>query len=278
MGALLRNDSYIYFLYDKNSIVRYIGHGRNWRYKDRANRSGDYRGILEDGGESVVIIEGLSKLEAIEIENKYLEMFKGVIGNGFNLINKIGSRRVSEYLSYKDCAEEFSLDEDSFPYLRYKNTTLSGKYRSVVSTKAGELVFKKEPRPYTTVQLKGHPVLTHRVIWVLSNKMDLDCSLVVDHIDSDPSNNHPSNLQAITQQQNIRKAKKNSSTGFVGVCLENGISPRYIAVWTVDHKQYCKSFGLRKYGKEEAFRLACEYREAMQDKFHNTINKDTYHV
>lgn len=264
----MKRDHYIYFLYDCNNIVRYVGSGRNRRYKDYSNRSLEYKDIVDKGGRPLVIVEGLTKIESIRLENKYLEHFKGNVKEGFNLINKKGARKVFEKLTYQECSEEFTLDENNFPYLRYKNTTLSGKYRSVVSTKAGELIFQKEQRPYASVQLKGRSVLIHRVIWVLFNRADLDYNLVVDHIDSNPCNNSPSNLQAITQQQNIRKANVESSTGFTGVILCERISPRYKAVWTVGNKQYTKSFGIRKYGKEQAFKLACEYRTEMQNKFY----------
>ena len=254
----LKRDYYIYFLYDKNNVVRYIGRGHNRRYKDYSNRSGEYKNIVDSGGRSEIIVDSLSKSEATELEGKYLRMFVGSVGQGFNLVNKMKYGEYKQFLTYDECSSAFTID-DEFPYLRYTESS---------KTRPGKLVRQKHPRKYATIPLKGVSTSMHRIIWVLYNKKDLSADFVVDHIDSDNTNNCPTNLQVLPQEQNVRKAKLKSDTGFVGVTLDAGVRPRYIAVWTVDHKQYRKSFGLRKYGKEEAFRMACEHRVLMQQKYH----------
>ena len=44
-----------------------------------------------------------------------------------------------------------------------------------------------------------------------------DRNIVVDHIDNDPTNNHLSNLQIVTQRYNSTKDKSNSSSKYTGV-------------------------------------------------------------
>lgn len=254
-------DYYIYFLFDKNNVVRYVGRGRRRRYRDYSNRSEQYKHIVDHGGQAEIIIDNLSKAESMAIENEYLRMFVGIVKEGFNLLNKVRHNSVKELLTYEECSTFFQLDEE-FPYLRYPNTS---------SIKPGQLVLRRKPRPYALVKIGDSNVSVTRVIWVLYNKKDLPIDLVVDHIDSDNTNDHPTNLQALTQEQNIRKSKFASKTGFVGVTLDIGRSARYVASWTVDNKQYSKSFGIGKYGEENAFKMACEYRELMQQKFNSAI-------
>ncbi len=65
------------------------------------------------------------------------------------------------------------------------------------------------------------------------------------------------------QSRNTRKSK-NNSTGKNGVTLSkrDGIIKDYIATgYPLSGKHKSKHFSVNKYGEEEAFRLACEYRE-----------------
>lgn len=63
----------------------------------------------------------------------------------------------------------------------------------------------------------------------------------------------------IEQSRNRRKRTDNK-TGVTGVLLEE--NKRYRATWEdISGKTKSKSFSILKYGKEEAFRLACEARE-----------------
>ena len=79
-------------------------------------------------------------------------------------------------------------------------------------------------------------------------------------------NYEPTNCKwATTSEQSKNKRKSTSnSTGANGVSQEykNGKTIRYRAEWyTLEKKKKSKSFSINKYGKEEAFRLACEARE-----------------
>lgn len=62
------------------------------------------------------------------------------------------------------------------------------------------------------------------------------------------------------EQSRNRRRRVDNSTGFTGVNLRGGKD--YVAIWvTLEGKTKSKSFSINKYGKEEAFRLACEARE-----------------
>ncbi len=68
------------------------------------------------------------------------------------------------------------------------------------------------------------------------------------------------------QAQN-HSLQRNNTTGVAGVALgESGQrygSAYYVAYWNeMDGKRKSKCFSIWKYGKDEAFKLACEYRQA----------------
>lgn len=66
---------------------------------------------------------------------------------------------------------------------------------------------------YKRVWWEGNAVHVHRLVaeQFLTNK---DESLVVDHIDEDKTNNHPSNLQRITQRENVLKSTSKPCIGY----------------------------------------------------------------
>lgn len=265
----LKEDHFVYFLFDKEGIVRYVGHGRGNRFKDSASRkrSSQYREILQDGGNVKIMFDNLSKAEAIKIEsellNEYLRL--GFEKDGFNLINK---NKAASYnvLKYEEISEIFELSESSETGLVWKNDAPygTGCRSHIKGNKCGSL--QRSGRGYGAVHCSDRLYSIHRVIWVLANKQDLEPEYVINHIDSNPRNNNPSNLEKVSQKENIIKRKsKPSETGVLVVCRKrfprNNCYSAFIV--TLEGERKHKSFSVDKYGEEEAFRLACEWREKM---------------
>lgn len=78
-------------------------------------------------------------------------------------------------------------------------------------------------------------------------------------------NNKKSNLRIVNTSINIRNAslRKDNSTGTKGITYEKG--KRYKAEWCdLNGKKHSKSFSINKYGKEEAKRLATEFRLSIE--------------
>ena len=85
----------------------------------------------------------------------------------------------------------------------------------------------------------------------------------------------PGNIRWATDFQQARNKSKHKSnkTGVTGVQWDNKVWPcgkkstLYAkAMWKEDRKGKSKCFNTNVYGKEEAFRLACEYRDKMIEK------------
>lgn len=90
---------------------------------------------------------------------------------------------------------------------------------------------------------------------------------VIDHIDGNPWNNHPSNLRDVSlslNTRNVRKSKRNR-TGVVGVSKTSASNGKY---WYYEAFVSClltgkpirKKFSINLLGDVEAFRLACAWR------------------
>lgn len=68
-------------------------------------------------------------------------------------------------------------------------------------------------------------------------------------------------MQLQAQNQRIRKDNKTGKAG-VSLVYVNGIAVKYKASWVVSKgKSKTKTFSIRKYGKQGAFRLACSERD-----------------
>lgn len=80
MNGQLLNDHCVYGLYDSENKLRYVGHGRGNRYKDKSkrDRSFEFLQILKTGSIKV-LHSNLSKLQAIEVENSYINNELGLI-------------------------------------------------------------------------------------------------------------------------------------------------------------------------------------------------------
>ena len=66
-----------------------------------------------------------------------------------------------------------------------------------------------------------------------------------------------------------------NKTGVIGVCRtrkanRNGIYSEYFSVsWSPKYRSHkCRMFSINKYGEEQAFELACEWRKKMESEIH----------
>ena len=93
----------------------------------------------------------------------------------------------------------------------------------------------------------------------------------VDHIDQDKLNNRENNLRWVSHEINSRNnsMREDNTSGVTGVNYFNDGRGRYYwrALWVdLTGKSRYKYFSINKYGNDEAFRLACEYRQKMVEE------------
>lgn len=172
-------------------------------------------------------------------------------------------------INYNNVAWEELLyyDESSPSGLRWKIDIGLGFKKSYIKcpkdSVAGSLVTNRAK--WWQVGYAGKNYYVHRVIWVLKHG-SIESDKVIDHLDGNPLNNKIENLRLISNSLNKRNNKKYScnKTGVNGVSLHE-VSQGYLyydAAVKSENKRYKKTFSVLKYGKEEAFSLACEWREA----------------
>lgn len=160
-----------------------------------------------------------------------------------------------------DFSEYFYYDETSPTFLRWKKNIYYGRYKTTLKASAGSIAGSKDVYGYWQVKLSGKVYKVHRIIWKIHGK-DLDPKETIDHVDGEKENNSISNLRVVSCKINARNRgmQSNNKTGVVGVAFlksNNSYKAQYVGT---DGKVASKCFKLLKYGQEEAFRLACEFR------------------
>ena len=250
-------------------VVRYIGSGTSTGINPRPSaKSGRNKRHLAEWDELdfVVIKDNLTKEEALQLEAELVNN----PDDDWNLLNAAKVHTVALELDYNRLSENFEISTSSPSGLVWK-VDKSAKSRK--GEKAGNIYGVG----YYQVCLDYKSYLAHRVVWCLHNKKNLDRLLVINHIDGNKGNNSPANLEAITQKSNTQKRTKLSKFNRSGV---NGVAWKastWKVRWNQDGVDVSKTFNPRTMfpekdttiAKEEAFRLACEWRKQMEELHYN---------
>lgn len=267
---------YVYVHKDEHGNIRYVGHGSGRRYKSKTQRTKEHLDIIDNLTKEIVK-DGLSKDNAIDLELKIYEdnLSAGILLNKSKpvKIHKLSYGYVSQYLEY---------DENSSTFLRWKKCS---KYKNeLVGKDAG--TFDKS-RGYSAVKLDGVAFRSHRIIFVLNTKQDLDSNKFIDHIDGNPSNNAFDNLRLVNARDNSLNKKKNinNNSGVKGIFFDNK-SNAWRAVWSHNLIQIRKGFSITKLLKDNpgmtveqaskiAFDMACEARKIVEQELYIIESRDS---
>lgn len=256
------NDYYVYGHYrSKDNSLFYIGKGRRDRKDSKQYRPKEWDLEIENTEwYSKVLFDNLSEKEALDIEHKL------VSENIQILTNKSVPKFVKEVPNFN---EIFIYDENSPSGLYWKkdNVGVNGRVYNKSGTTVGSVkCVENSDRKCWKVVVDKQKFYVHRIVYSMFNELPTD--LVIDHIDGDALNNRIENLRAVPQKINSRNLSKSRSnkSGVVGVyCREvkrkNKTYKIYLAVCNHDGFRHFKEFFVSKYGEEEAFRLACEWRK-----------------
>lgn len=231
------NNFYVYLHKLNNGEVFYVGKGRRDRAYSKLGRSNAWKEKAKEGFDVEIYKSDLKELDSILLEKELIEKFKSTV------VNKLDNSLVLE-IDYNQVSAKLEYDCSSPSFLKWK---LSGKNAGCLNKNTG----------YFVVRLNDVLYQAHRIVWILHNKT-IDSKLVIDHLDNNRVNNSIENLRLVTKTANSYNQKKEHSCGVVWQNNKNGLLAS--AIWKINGIKKSKSFSVNKYGKEEAFKLALDYR------------------
>jgi HNH endonuclease/AP2 domain len=243
---------YVYVFVDTNGCYRYVGKGKGKRFTNFNGRTKKVRDFITSSSfkKSIKLHENLTNEEAVDIENQYLDTYHNVVSTEWNLLNAKSSSVVKDVF-YSEMSELFEIS-DSSPsgLIRRKDFKLTnGGLKFRAGTPTGHL---SSSTGYFNVVTGNRSFLAHRIVWCLYNKKNVPTDMVVNHIDSNRSNNHPLNLELTTARDNILKANK--IKGSIRWREKQGV---YEVRWSNSERQFGKYFNIKKFkSKEDALQAA----------------------
>lgn len=243
-----------------------MGKGTAGRFKDKGLRTKAWLERASNGFTSEIIYNNLEEKEALQKEAELIENPDtnwNLVNVHRPLINNVNLNEALRWFKYSPESPSGLVWSDEHP-------PLPPFCKSNVVPLEAVGYFTKEGYWKINVPCSGI-VSAHRVVFLLNNANANIEGLVINHIDTNPSNNRIENLELVTQRVNNRRRKNNlgnvrtdNKTGVNGVYKtidRRQGSFRYRAMWvTLDGEKKTKSFSCNLLGEQEAFRLACEWR------------------
>lgn len=151
--------------------------------------------------------------------------------------------KIKELPSLEFLQNRFEIDSNSPSGLKFgRGSRLYGRSAGT-KTKGG----------YFRVRIDGSPYFVHRIIYALSRGTSDLQNLYIDHIDRNPSNNHPDNLRLVTPSENnlnrdpesfslkSRKLQVNNKSGVNNIFF-HGRDKYWVVQWRVNKRKNFKSF------------------------------------
>lgn len=236
----------------------YVGSGRKTRAIEKSQRNSSWKAFVKTNGFlSQILKDGLTKMESLELEYLIWEEYN----KKYRLLNQKAPYSLKSF-PVTTLRTNLNYDETSPTCLTWKTefyNPRNGRGHGIGDIAGNETKTKRK----VTVDGVSHAV--HKVIWLLHNDNILP-GYVIDHIDGDYLNNKITNLRMITQAENSRNKRScgRNKDGVTGVILfkRQGRMDQWRAQYrNLIGECFQKYFSILKLGKEEAFRLAVEWRK-----------------
>lgn len=257
------------YLHKIGTEVKYVGSGSLDRPKGKNSRSDKWWSEIGNKDYNIIVVKkNLTKHEAVELEIRLYYKYKNT------LVNR---NPPSHFRSLDQELEIFNewlnIDSSSPSGLSWKKT---GAGKGAMAKKQGEVAGTLTPVGYWQVRLLGNTYRCHRIIVVLRGDK-IPYSYVVNHIDSNKSNNLTENLEVITQQQNILCCKIRQTNiykvkGISEVRQKTGRVTGYRVTYLQENGVKCREyFGLRVHGTlENCLSSAIIFRKEKEtNAYHN---------
>lgn len=172
--------------------------------------------------------------------------------------------------------EYFYINPKSTTGLTWKKEVRTGKEGRITKSEIGcDAGLIKNNYFYVGLNKRKHRV--HRIIFMLNFSTNLSSKEHIDHIDGNTLNNSISNLRLVSHKTNTQNQKMTirNKSGVTGVYLDKkkGVPYYWVATWTDSNVQKVKRFSILKFGNEESFLMAKEYRE-LQISYLNTTGNN----
>lgn len=244
----MKNDYYVYLHKTLDGEVFYVGKGRCKRAKSKAYRSKEWHAVATKGYLIEYYATDLTESKSLEIESNLINTLEGLVNT-----------RIFNKLDFDDLHDCFKVDPTVPSGLVRIKGFWTGRYEKGILGAVGYVQKRKEEIKGWVITHQGKCVSVHRIIWQLVNG-NIPNGMIVDHVDGDPLNNRIENLRLVDAKTNSRNKKqyKNNTTGVTGV---TEVSTGFAACWRdIEGIERRKNFNSKILGKEQAFRLACEYR------------------
>lgn len=154
-------------------------------------------------------------------------------------------------------SEVIAYDPTSRTGLRW----IAPRQRIHVGVEAGCIRPTKRGTDYWCVGLSLKVHRAHRIVWELVRGPIPD-GMVIDHIDGDGLNNNIENLRIVTDTINRRNSttRSDNSSGVSGVRYRTDRNSYAVTCYAINGSRQTKTFSCRKYGRDEAFKLATSWR------------------
>lgn len=176
-------------------------------------------------------------------------------------------------VDFNEISNILEYDETSKTYLRWKVTLGT---RAIAGAEAGGIRCTRGINS-ARININKKRYCVHRIVWALHNK-SIDQNLEIDHIDGDTTNNNIKNLRLVTRVVNSRnrRMKSTNNTGVTGVSY-NAVTDSYAAdVFDSNSKRIREYFSCKKLGKDQAFKMACEFRKSLVEQVNNEVGSEGY--